>query len=184
MLWSRWAHPSRLAPASTATWSRDDREIRVTPGREPSDHVSSTRVPQFCEYGRCEDGRAPVVAEHNDLLLAIAEVRIAKLALGGGSPLEHRPRNMQRAGHDAAVCPVAVRADVDQNRATLERCVCFSGREPLDARFGSCEKISERTPFRVGIHPTMICHRAPEIKCRRRRVLANGSSPPRSRSQL
>ena len=87
-----------------------------------------------------------MIAEEQDLLLHPSDMRVAPVAVGVETPLEHCAGNVQRARDDAVALPVSVRANVDQESAMLD---CGEGVlrfDPLDPRLRLCNELVERSP--------------------------------------
>ena len=93
-----------------------------------------------------------MVADEHELLVEVAEVRVAPGAVGVESPLEHGARDVQRARDDAVALTIDDRADVDDQRSSLngaERRPRFVAVDP-----SAClvEQLVERPPRGVDGH--------------------------------
>ena len=87
-----------------------------------------------------------MIAEEQDLLLNPSYMRVAPVAVGVETPLEHGAGNVQRARNDAVALPVRVRANVDQERALLDRGEGVLRLDPLDPRPRLGNELVERSP--------------------------------------
>src|SRR5581483_5485883 len=91
-----------------------------------------------------EQRRAAVVAEDDDAPAEAADVRVPPCAAGLEPPLEHRARNVDRAGDDAVALAGALTADVDDQPARFRGLERLRWREPRDRAAGLGEELVER----------------------------------------
>jgi hypothetical protein len=85
-----------------------------------------------------------VVAEQDELLVELADVRVARVAVWFEAPFEDSARDVERAGDDAVAFAVEVGANVDQKSSGLDGCECVGWFVASDSRSGCIEQLVER----------------------------------------
>jgi len=85
-----------------------------------------------------------VVTEQDELLVEVADVRVARVAVWLEAPFEDRSGNVEGAGDDAIAFAVAVGTKVDQQCACLDGCKCVGWFVASDPCSGCVEELVER----------------------------------------
>ena len=137
------------------------RQTGVAPRHEAADDVACSCEAEIDEHGRGEDRGVALVAEKQDLLVDSLDVRVAQVAVGIDTPLEHGARDVQRARDDAVALPIGVGANVDQKRPSLDSGESVGGLDSLDPCVRIGNELFEGPPHQAhdGNHvpPTARC---------------------------
>jgi hypothetical protein len=103
-----------------------------------------------------------VVADEDEPLVEVANVRGARPAVWFEAPFEDRARDVERAGDDAVAFAVQVGANVDQHSSAFDRRECIGWFIACDPCAGSVEELVERLSVGADCHQRII-GRAPPL---------------------
>ena len=152
----RLSHSGELIWLTLGRRCRRGGESGVAPGAEAAQYVPGTFEAEIDQGGGGEDGRAAVVTDHHDLIAQAASVGVAPGAVGVEPPLEHRARDVERAGNDAVALAVDIGANVDEKGAPFDRRQRFTRFEPFDPRLRGFDQLFERSPVSADNHMRII----------------------------